>query len=184
MAKLNVEIEIDWLEEGEALDDIIKSEVLTKVSKMVEDRMMTKALEKFEAKVIECASQIEAKVSELSNKVIDDFVLNQKFPQPKNSYDKNPEMKTIQEIFAGKLDASLQRRVDKDGCPTEYGSVGTRLDWLTGKLSEQYANEKVKENVKDIKSHIEKHILEKVKGEIMTQLSDSVLKKIDFSKIK
>ncbi|OPX46340.1 hypothetical protein CLHUN_01560 [Ruminiclostridium hungatei] len=186
MAKLNVEVEVDWLDESESLDDVIKSEVLHKVSKMIEDRLTAKALEKFESKVVECAEQIETRVVELSNKVIDDFVLTQRFPQPKNSYDDNPETKTIQEIFISKLDSCLTRSVDENGNYTtsSYSSKGTRLEWLTGKLAEKYADELVKKHVKDVKGHIEKYILDKVKGEILVQLSDSVLSKIDFSKIK
>jgi hypothetical protein len=186
MAKFNVEVEVDWLEEGETIDELIKSEILHKVSKTIEERLLKSALAKFDEKVLECVGQIETKVVELSNKVIDDFVVNQKFPQPKNSYDKNPEMKTIQEIFIDKLDSCLSRSVDENGSYTSssYNSKGTRLEWLTGKLAEKYADEKVKAHVKDIKGHIEKYILDKVKGEIMTQLSDSVLQKIDFSKIK
>jgi hypothetical protein len=186
MAKFNVEVEVDWLEEGESIDDVIKSEIFKKVSKSVEERLQKSALDKFDTKVLECVAQIETKVVELSNKVIDDFIANQKFPQPKNSYDKNPEMKTIQEIFVDKLDSCLTRSVDENGNYTNssYSSKGTRLEWLTGKLAEKYADEKVKAHVKNIKEHIEKYILDKVKGEILTQLSDSVLKKIDFSKIK
>lgn len=184
MAKFNVEVEVDWLEEGETIDELIKSEILHKVSKAVEERLQKSALEKFDAKVLECVGQIETRVTELSNKVIDDFVTNQRFPVPTSSYDKNPPMKTILEIFTSKLDASLQQKVDRDGCKTDYGAVGTRIDWLVGKLAEKHADEKVKAHVKDIKAHIEKYILDKVKGEIMTQLSESVLQKIDFSKIK
>jgi len=186
MAKFNVEVEVDWLEEGGSIDELIKSEILYKVSKSVEERLQKAALEKFDAKVLECVGNIETKVVELSNKVIDNFVANQRFPQPKNSYDKSPEMKTIQEIFVDKLDSCLTRSVDENGSYTNssYSSKGTRLDWLTGRLAEKYADEKVKAHVKDIKGHIEKYIIDKVKGEIMTQLSDSVLQKIDFSKIK
>ena len=93
MAKFNLEVEVDWLEEGESIDEVIKSEILHKVSRMVEERLLNKALASFDAKVLECVSSIETKVVELSNKVIDDFVANQKFPQPENSYDKNPKMK-------------------------------------------------------------------------------------------
>lgn len=186
MARFNVEIEVDWLEEGETLDGLIKAEILHKVSKTVEERLLKSALAKFEEKVIECVGQIETKVIELSNRVIDDFMINQKFPQPKSSYDKNPEMKTIQEIFIDKLDSCLTRSVDENGQYTNssYNSKGTRLEWLTGKLAEKFAEEKVKAHVKDIKGHIEKFILDKVKGEILTQLSESVLQKIDFGKIK
>jgi hypothetical protein len=186
MAKFSVEVEVDWLDEGESLDDVIKAEILGKASKMIEERLLKTALAKFDEKVLECVGQIEARVVELSNKVIDDFVSNQKFPQPKNSYDKNPEMKTIQEIFVDKLDACLTRGVDENGCYTNssYNTKGTRLEWLTGKLAEKLVDEKVKTHVKNIKEHIEKYILDKVKGEILTQLSESVLKKIDFAKIK
>ena len=80
----------------------------------------------------------------------------------------------------------MDKPVDKNGKPTNcsYDKIGTRLDWITGTLAEKYANEKVLESTKDIKQHIEKFVLEKVKGEIMTQLSTSILKNIDFSKIK
>jgi hypothetical protein len=186
MAKFNVEVEIDWMGEDESIDDIVKAEIISNVSRKVEEKLLKDALSKFEATVVKCSEQIDTKVTELSNKVIDDFVANQKFPQPKNSYDKNPEMKTIQEIFIDKLDSCLSRSVDENGSYTSssYSSKGTRLEWLTGKLAEKYADERVKAHVKNIKEHIEKYILDKVKGEIMTQLSDSVLQKIDFSKIK
>ncbi len=186
MSKFNVEIELDWLGEDDSIDDVVKSEIIANVSKRIEDKLISSAIAKFEASVAKFEIEIDKKVAEVATKVIDDFVNTQKFPQPKNSYDKNPEYKTIQEILGDKLEKSLLRTVDKNGNYTDssYDKFGTRLDWLTGKQAELYANELVKTHTKNIKQHIELFIIEKVKGEIMGQLSSEILKNIDFEKIK
>jgi len=186
MSKLNIEIELDWLGEDDSIDDIVKNEIIANVSRRIEDKLIKSTMTKFEASVAKFEVEIDKKVAEVATKVIDEFVNTQKFPQFKSSYDKSPEYKTIQEILGDKLEKSLSKTVDKNGNYTDsnYDRLGTRLDWLTGKLAEQYASELVKTHTKNIKLHIESFIIEKVKGEIMSQLSSEILKKIDFEQIK
>lgn len=186
MAKLNIELDLDYLEEGQEIDEFVRDEIINSATRKVEATIMAAAKTRLESALAKAEEIVDKKVVEITTKVIDDFVATQKFPQYKSSYDKNPEYKTIPEILIDKLETSLNKSVDKNGYPTNasYDKQGTRLDWLTGTLAEKYADEKVKESTKDIKQHIEKFVLEKVKGEIMTQLSTSILNNIDFSKIK
>lgn len=179
MAKLNIELDIDWLDPEYSIEESVQKTIEDHVMAEVERKFMKKAMEKFE-------EAIDEKVSEVAFKVVDDFVETQRFLQPKNSYDKNPEYKTIQEILGGKLEDALNQSVDENGKPTSsnYSRKGTRLEWLTGKLAQEYADEKVQGAVKDIKLQIETFILQKVKGEIFNQLSAEILKKIDFEQIK
>lgn len=181
MAKLNIELDLDYLEEGQNIEDFVHDEIISAATRRIESTVTEIAKEKLRTKI---EGILDIKVGEITTKIIDDFITTQKFPCPKNSYDSSPEYKSIPEILVQKLEKSLMKKVDKDGRETDYNSVGTRFDWLTGKLAERYADEKVKEATRDFKAHIEKFILEKVKGEIMTQLSSEILKNIDFGKIK
>lgn len=186
MAKLNIELDIDYMDEEQNIDEFVRDEIINAATRRVETAIMKAAEERLTAQLSKVEQIVDKRVEEITTKVIDEFLNTQKFPHPKDSWDKNPEMKSIQEILVKKLEASLNRTVDKDGNYTtsSYNTAGTRIEWLTGKLAEKYADEKVKETTKNIKGHIEKYILEKVKGEIMTQLSSEILKNIDFGSIK
>ena len=178
MAKLNVELEIDCIDEEYNLDYAIKEQLEKAIMTRIEARFMKIAAEKFEA-------EIDKQVAEVAMKCVDDFVNTQKFPKFKNSYDQNPEYVSITEIMAAKLEAALTKTVDKNGnfTSSNYDRAGTRLDWLIGKAAEAQADEKVKTVAGNLNKHIENYILTKVKGEIMTQLSESVLQNIDLFKI-
>jgi len=183
MAKLNIELDLDYLEEGrQSIEDLVRDEIINNATNRIESVIKELANKKLQSKVEEI---IDEKAEKITNDIIDNFIATQKFPIVKGSWGTDLEYNSITEILTGKLKESLNRYVDKDGkyCDSSYNKVGTRLDWLTGKLAEKYANEKVQEATKDIKTHIEKFILEKVKGEIMGQLSSGILKNIDFTKI-
>jgi hypothetical protein len=186
MSKVSIEVDLEFLEEGQSVDDFVRDEIVHAATKRIDEIITRTTEEKCKESLAKAQETIDQKVIEITTKTIDDFVSTQKFPCPKNSYDKTPEYKSITEILCNKLEASLMKTVDKNGALTDssYDRCGTRLDWLTGKLAEKHADERVKECTKNIKQHIEKFILEKVKGEIMNQLSTSILNNIDFSKIK
>ena len=181
MAKLSIDLDLDYLEEGQTIDEFVRDEIVNAAIRRVETTIFKQAEANLAEKV---GAIIDKRVEEITNKIIDDFVTTQKFPCPKNSWDQNPEFKTIPEILTEKLEKALTQTVDENGRPSSsYSSRGTRIDWLTGKLAEKYADEKIQAYTKDIKGHIEKYIVDKVKGQIMEQLSQAVLKNIDFGKI-
>lgn len=187
MSKMNIELDLDIdLEEGQTIDEFVRDEVINAASKRVEAAIMKTAEARLSGELKVAEQVVEQRVTEITNKVIDDFLVTHRILKYKNSWDKDPEAKTIEQVIFEKIEFVLTRSVDKDGNPTDssYNRVGTRLDCLIGKLAEKLVDERVKAETKGVKERIEKYILEKFKGEIMEQLSAAVLNNIDFSKIK
>ncbi|MRC81744.1 hypothetical protein GH883_34740, partial [Bacillus thuringiensis] len=63
MAKVKIEVDVDWLDEDENLDDVIKSKVISGL----QDRL----IQKVEQKVL---SKIEREAEEKANEVVDTFI--------------------------------------------------------------------------------------------------------------
>lgn len=177
MAKFKIDVDIDWLDEDVSLDDELKQAISNKIVGNVKEEIME------EIKVMaakKAARSLDKWIDELITKVI-----SNKIPYKSHEWDSKVEMISIDEMVTKKFEGALKQKVDEYGKPTNssYDSVGTRLDWLTGKASEKYADKKVQEFVKDIRGDIERYTSSKVKEEMMKQLTANLVQNIDFNKV-
>lgn len=179
MAKFKVEVEIDWLREDGTIDEQLQKSIEKSIIGKIEDTVMDRIEET-------AVNEAEKRIGIWINNYLSTLIKERKIPHvSKDGWDKKVEYITITELIGEKFDTVLNQTVDKDGCPTNrsYDKCGTRLDWLTGKQAKIYADEKVQDFVKNIKHDIEKYTSEKVKEEMMKQLTASLVSNIDFNKV-
>lgn len=178
MAKFKIDVEIDWLGEDGALDDEIKDSIKNQIVEKIEKTVMSDIRDT----AIQAA---ESRIGIWINRFIQQLSSEKAIPYKEHSYDREVKMVTIEELLGKKFEEALNQIVDKDGRPTSssYDRYGTRLDWITGKQARIYADERVKEFIKDIKDDIESYTSKKVKEEMMKQLTASLISNIDFNKV-
>lgn len=178
MAKFNIEVELDWVDEDytidEELQDIIANKIVSKIKDTVMSEIQDTAIEIAKSRVGLWVNQLLAKMME-----------DHKIPYKESDYSSEVKMITMEEMIGKQFEAALNQTVDKDGEPTNssYKKYGTRLEWLTGKLARKYADMRVQEFVRDIKGDIENYTSEKVKEEMMKQLTAQLVSNIDFNKV-
>lgn len=178
--KFNIEVEVDWLDEDQSLDNELKEQIKDGII----NRISEKSIEDLKVQASKMAV-------EKVEKWLDDFLAAEigtvKFPYGK--YDgwsnQQPEMLTIPEIISKEFEKALRQPVNSKGEYTEssYSKFGTRLEWLTGKLAEKIADEKIKSFVSGFYRDIETFLSEKLKSALTEQISSAIANQIDLTKI-
>lgn len=178
MAKFKIDVEIDWLGEDGTLDDEIKENIKNEIFEKIERTVMSD--------ITDTAVNIaEQRIGLWINKFIQTMAAERKIPYKSSEYGSKVEMLSMEEMLGKQFEKALNQPVNKNGnfSSSSYDRYGTRLQWLTGKMAEKYADEKVSGFIKDIKSDIEIYTSKKVKDEMMKQLTSQLVKNIDFNKV-
>ena len=178
MAKFKVEVELEYLDEEATLDDQIKESIKQDIISKIKDTVMND----IQDTAVEIA---ENRIGIWINKFIQTMVSEKKIPYKTNEYGSKIEMISMEEMLGKKFEKTLNEYVDKDGKSTNssYDRYGTKLEWLTGKLARKYADERIQDFVKNIKSDIQNYTSSKVKDEMMKQLTSQLVQNIDFNKL-
>lgn len=178
MAKFKIDVEIDWIGEDGTLDDQIKENIKDSIIYKIEKTVMKD--------IRDTAVNIaEQRIGLWINNFIQTMVSERRIPYKANNYGSEVEMVSMEEMLGKQFEKALNEQVDKNGKPTNssYDRYGTRLAWVTGETARKYADERVKEFVKDIKRDIESYTSTKVKEEMMKQLTATLVQNIDFNKV-
>lgn len=178
MAKFKIEVEIDWIREDGALDDELKESIKTSIINKIEKTVM----DNIRDTAVEVAEQ---RIGLWINKYIQTMAAEKTIPYKSSEYGSKVEMITMEEMLGKQFEKALNQHVDKNGnfTSSSYDKYGTRLQWLTGRMAEKYADLRVQEFVKNIKGSIEDYTSKKVKEEMMKQLTASLISNIDFNKV-
>lgn len=172
MAKFKLEVEIGYIGEDYNLDEAVINEIESNIVNKIKFETIERIKE-------EALCIAENSITEWVEDTIKTMVTSRKIP--KNSYSK--EMITLEEMIGEKFERALSETVDKEGRATNYGGYGTRLQWLCGESAKKYADERVRGFVKDIKYDIEQYTSKKVKEELLSQLTNQLVKNIDFNQV-
>lgn len=178
MAKFNIEVELDWIDEDCTLDEKLQESITNKIVSKIKGTVM----DEIQDTAIEIA---KSRVGLWVNQLLAQMIKDHKIPYKESDYSSEVKMITIEEMIGKQFEAALNQTVDKDGEPTNssYHNCGTRLEWLTGKLARKYADEQVQEFVKNIKRDIEDYTSEKVKEEMFKELTSSLVSNINFNEV-
>lgn len=169
--KLNITVELDWLDEHGDIDAEVKHEIINGVKKAISR---------------DCLAKVEEEASEQINKAIAESItsarqaINQKAVQFADDWltkeatvtDKWGDVKeqiSITDMVKRSFDQTLEKKVDSRGNFTKDSYDGMPLiKYLTGK----YIQELVQEKIKPIQKEIDTAIVNAVNAGIRKNVSD------------
>lgn len=177
MAKLNIEVTIDWLGEDGNLDTAIKDEIKNHIINTIQSQIIDE--------IKDSAAEIaKNRIGLWINEFISKQLQTAKVPVSKGGYFSGETKEaTISEILDEQIKAALTVQVDEDGKPTDYRSKGTRLEFITGKIAREMVDEKVKDFGKGVKSDVINYLSGKVKDEVIKQFTGSMIQNVDFNQL-
>ncbi len=171
MAKFNIEVEIDWIDEEGSIDQIVKdaieSQIVDKVAKDIANDVKAEQAKKFH-------DQIEKAVNIMVNDTFESLLSVQVV-----KYDDYGDVKqtfpSVREMIKGKFDNYLSEMVDsKTGNRPEYSSQKvSRFDYIMGK---SFANE-LDKKMKDLASETDKRVKAAV-DEMYAKLQETLEKSV------
>lgn len=128
MAKFNIEVELDWMdEEAYSIDDELRERIV----KGVEDALLKKATDeavkavdnKIAEKILEAEETIQATVDQFIANVCEEKIGKIVIPQKKSSWSEEVTYKPLSEYVGDRFEAFLtERRYDHDGKVARYDS--------------------------------------------------------------
>jgi len=168
--KMNVEIEIDYIDEDGNLDDSIKTEIIEKLSKQIQEKVKNEVSE-----TITTAAQKTAQ--EACETMLDDFI-NKTFNVTNQWGDEIQTNVSIREIIKRKFEEYWKELVDSRGGSKERfgsGPYQERVKWLIDKEIEVHSKEFAKTLTNDtenkIKAKMTKSLRDSLGSKLMTELS-------------
>ena len=167
--KFNVDVEIDWLEEGGTIDEEVKKQIINGISSRINKQSqedMTKAVEK------EISTKVSALLDAKMNEILEDFL--KRGVKITDQWGAVKKEIVIEDLVKEKFDKFMTAKVDSDGRESDYGSSMPRIDWILNKRVVAHCQAEAKKIVADVEAKV-KEILStdlelKVKNKLITTL--------------
>lgn len=170
--KLNLEIELDWIDDEMKLDDVVKDQIITGVMNRINKDVLAKIENKIDGMI---DKTIISRINKATDKMFKDFLkrpvqINDDYGSTIKTY------KNVTEVIKEKFDKFMTQPVDGNGNSYEgsYSKKFTRLTFIIDKQLKDFANEfttnAVKQVSAEIKEHVKDGLTNKLGSELMTVL--------------
>lgn len=191
MAKFNIEVELDWLNDEEySIDDEIREQVINGVKDKLLKRATDEALKKLDSaiaeKLEEATEIIEQRVQDFIAVVTEKQIEKLKIPRKKSSWGSEVEFIPISEFVGEQYEEYLTEKIyDRDFKRARYNSdavysiaEGQIKQYLNGTLSAQ-----VSEMVRKAQKEAEDTVIKTLKQNLKDQLAVDTIKRMNIPKL-
>jgi hypothetical protein len=178
--KLNIEIELDWIDEDSTIDDVVKEQIIEGVVNKINDTTLDNIKKKVD-QIID--KTIVDRITEHTDSLFDDFMskrvqINDKYGDTIKSYE------NVTEVIKTEFDTFMTKTVDDKGRDYDgYGKKYTRLEFIINKQIKEFADKFTTDAVKkvsdEIKTHVQNGMTQKLGKELMAVLKVDKMLKIE-----
>ncbi|MCG8609200.1 MAG: hypothetical protein MI864_01570, partial [Pseudomonadales bacterium] len=140
--KFNIEVDVDWLEEGGSVNEEVRGEIIYGVMRQINKDTKEKISKAMDESLREAKEQAAELINAQILKAVDDWLNNEvvitdKYGEPKDSG-------TLKDIIKREWNDVLNRRVDADGSFSGYSKKYTVLEYLTNTRVTEIVEENLK----------------------------------------
>jgi hypothetical protein len=177
MAKFNVTVELDWVDEEHNLDSDIRDAVIRDIKNKLSEPLLKKINE-------ETGSTIQSQISALALSAINERI-NAFMTTPRNITNKFGEIEregvTVEDILKEQLEAAVDKKMlDENGRPTRdnYNKKYSLLEYLVKARTQavgQLIEERCKKAIEETKGSIERMVTDKVKTQVADKLTNLIV---------
>lgn len=190
MAKFNIEVEMDWLDEETSIDEEIKEEVIRGAKDYLlnktTDEIIKKLDEALADKVKEYSDVIDNKVDEFLNTISTDNISKIKIPVKEYDWSTEVEMKPITKFIEEKFNYYVsQKRYDSEFKETRYDSDRkySMLELDITRYLNSVLSKKVSDMVKSAQANVEKEIIGSLEQNLKENLTVDTIKRMNIPQL-
>jgi hypothetical protein len=178
--KLNLEIELDWIDEEMNLDDTVKQNVINAVVNKVQKGIEEKVEKKINATI---DNIVVAKINEKTEELFNGFMNRQICISDKYG-DKIKVYPSMSDLIKERFDNFMLENVDEKGNSSEssYGTKFRRIYFIIDKQLKDFADKFTTEAVKTVSNEIKEHVKDGLTNKLGAELM-KVLKVNDMLKL-
>lgn len=181
MAKFNIVVELDWMDEEYNLDEEIRETIINSVVNKVQDRLVQQVDAECNNRINSQLANIETAVSDKLNGIMDAF-----FDEPRDVTDKWGDVVkkgvTVRGTLKKACDEFMNQPLDEYGKPAKSSyntKYNTRVDYIVAKSIDHNMEWAIKNAVEDVT----KNLKNKIKDEVKKQMSDKLANILEIDKM-
>lgn len=175
MAKFNITVELDWMDEEYNLDEEIRETIISGVVNKVQDRLIQQVDTECNNRINNQMANIEKAVSDKLNDIMDAF-----FDEPRDVTDRWGDVikkgVTVRETLKKACDEFMNQPLDEYGKPTTSSSYkkkyNTRVDYIVAKSIDHNMEYAIKNAVSTVTDNLKKKITDEVKKQMGDKLAN------------
>jgi hypothetical protein len=174
MAKFNITVELDWMDEEFNLDEEIRETIINSVVNKVQDRLVQQVDTECNNRINSQLANIESAVSDKLNGIMDAF-----FDEPRDVTDKWGDVVkkgvTVRETLKKACDEFMNQSLDEYGKPTTSSynkKYNTRVDYIVAKSIDSNMEYAIKKAVEDVTKNLKNKITDEVKKQMGDKLAN------------
>jgi hypothetical protein len=172
--KLNIQIDIDWIEEDGSIDEEVKASIVQGVKNAISKSCMDSMEEKSKLAIDSAILKASEKIEEKAVQFADDWLENEVAVTDK--WGDLKEKTTIKGLVKAAFNDTLNQKVDKNGkISNGYGGSYTLIEYLTGKRVNDVVGERMKTFGKDIDRQIKESIDKSIKDNVSDKFAQMVI---------
>lgn len=171
--KMNVEVEIDWMDEDGNIDTIVKNEIISAVSRNIKAGVLEKMKQRMENQVMKT---IDKRVEKASDKIISQF-LTRKFSVQDRYGDPIETGVTIKSRIKNNLEKYWMELVNKRGDNKDSyrdGPWKRRVEWYIDNnieiQSKKFSETLTTDTENKIKNSMKKNLAETIGSKLVSEL--------------
>lgn len=183
MAKVKIELDLDWLNEDENFDEVIKDEVISNL----QNRLINNAENQITEKLNGILEGIAGKVTDsFIEETLKAKIEQLQIPYKKSSWDSNVELIPISEFIGMKYERYLnEKTLDSDGNSPRYSSDKklSISEYFINKYLEKELTTKVSAMIQTARKDAEETIVKALENNLKEQLSVDIINRLNVPKM-
>jgi uncharacterized protein YaaW (UPF0174 family) len=191
MAKFNIEVELDWMdEEAYSIDDELRERIVKGVENALLEKATNEAVKavdnKIAEKILEAEETIQATVDQFIANVCEEKIGKIVIPEKKNTWSDEVTYKPLSEYVGERFELFLtEKRYDRDGRITSYSS--DRKLSAAGLLTSQYLEEelgkKVEKLIANAKREVEESLIKSLEQNLKENLAKDTIERMNIPEV-
>ena len=191
MAKFNIEVELDWIEEeGYSIDEELKERVVEGIENALLKKATDEAVKAVDQKIAEKILEAE----ETIQKTVDAFILNvceEKIgkifiPEKKSSWSDEVTYKPLSEYVGERFESFLtEKRYDMDGKIARYSNDRklSAVNMMTREYLEKELGVKTEKMISNAKQEVEESLIKSLEQKLKENLAKETIKNMNIPEV-
>lgn len=191
MAKFNIEVELDWMdEEAYSIDDELRERIV----EGVENALLAKATDeavkavddKIAEKIQEAEETIQTAVDKFVTNICEEKMEKIVIPKKKNDWSSEVTYKSISEYVGERFQLFLtDKKYDKDGHIAKYSSERnySAADLLTSQYLEKELGKKVETLIANAKREVEESLIKSLEQKLKENLAKDTIERMNIPEV-
>lgn len=189
MAKFNIEVELDWVDEetGYTIDEEIKEQVVRGVKDALLRKATDEAVQRVDKaiadKILEAEETIQDTVDKFVKTVSEEKIANIMIPIKTSSWSSDVKYIPMSEYVGKRFEAfSNEKRYDKHGNTSSYSSdrVLSMGELLTSKYLEKELGTKVENMIATAKREVEESLVKSLEQKLKENLAKETIERMNI----